>query len=115
MLLAAIGVYGLVSQAATQRVREIAIRIALGADSADLIVVFVRRALTAGIVGLAIGSVVAWMLSNTLQVLLYGVRPRDAISFTTAAVALLGVTGVAAFIPAFRATRVDPASVLRAD
>ena len=115
LLLAAIGVYGLVSQAATQRVREIAIRIALGADSADLIVVFVRRALMAGIVGLAIGCVLAWMLSNTLQALLYGVRPRDAISFTTAAVALLGVTGVAAFIPAFRATRVDPASVLRAD
>jgi predicted permease len=115
LLLAAIGVYGLVSQAATQRVREIAIRIALGADSADLIVVFVRRALMAGIVGLAIGCVVAWMLSNSLQALLYGVRPRDAISFTTAAVALLGVTGVAAFIPAFRATRVDPASVLRAD
>ena len=115
LLLAAIGVYGLVSQAATQRVREIAIRIALGADSADLIVVFVRRALMAGVVGLAIGCVVAWMLSNTLQALLYGVRPRDAISFTTAAVALLGVTGVAAFIPAFRATRVDPASVLRAD
>jgi putative ABC transport system permease protein len=55
------------------------------------------------------------MLSSTLQALLYGVRPRDAMSFAAAAVALLAVITVAAFIPAFRATSVDPASVLRAD
>jgi putative ABC transport system permease protein len=115
LLLAAIGVYGLVAQAATQRIREIAIRMALGADSADLIVVFVRRALMAGSVGLVIGGVAASMLGSTLQALLYGVRPRDAMSFAAAAVALLAVIAVAAFIPAFRATRVDPASVLRAD
>ncbi len=115
LLLTAIGVYGLVSQAATQRVREIAIRIVLGADTTNLIAVFVRRALTAGIVGLVLGGVAAWLLSSTLQAVLYGVRPRDATSFAAAAVALLGVISVAAFIPAFRATRVDPASVLRAD
>ena len=95
--------------------RETAIRIALGADSADLIVMFVSRALIAGVVGLVMGGVAASILGNALQALLYGVRPRDAMSFTVAAAALLGVTGVAAFIPAFRATRVDPASVLRSD
>ena len=113
LLLAAVGVYGLVAQAATRRIREIAIRMALGADSTDLIVVFVRRALTAGVVGLVIGGIAATVLGNVLQALLYGVRPSDALSFTAAAVVLLVVTGVAAFIPAFRGTRVDPASVLR--
>ena len=115
LLLSAIGVYGLVAQAATQRVREIAIRLALGADAAGVIAVIARRALVAGIAGLALGALGASMLGHTLRALLYGVRPGDAVSFAVAALALLGVTAVAAIIPALRATRVDPASVLRAE
>ncbi len=113
LLLAAIGVYGLVTQAVTARLREIAIRIALGAHPRDVMVTFVRRALAAGVAGLAIGMVLAMMLARTLESLLYGVRTGDAASLIAAAVLLLVVTGVAAWMPALRATRVDAVNVLR--
>ena len=115
LLLAAIGVYGLVSQAVTQRLREVAIRLALGAEPAGLVVTFARRALAAGLAGLAVGAAASLVLGRTLEALLYGVRPRDLASFFTAAAALLAVTAVAAVIPALRATRVDPTQVLRGD
>ncbi len=113
LLLAAIGVYGLVSQAVTARLREIGIRIALGAHPRDVMATFVRRALAAGVAGLAIGMALAMMLARTLESLLYGVRTGDAASLITAAVLLLAVTGLAAWLPALRATRVDAVNVLR--
>ena len=115
LLLAAIGVYGLVSQAVTQRIREVAIRLALGAEPAGLVATVARRALTAALVGLAVGVAASLVLGRTLEALLYGVRPRDLASFFTAAAALLAVTAAAAVIPALRATRVDPMQVLRGD
>jgi predicted permease len=115
LLLAAIGVYGLVSQAVTQRLREVAIRLALGAEPAGLVATIARRAFVAGIAGLGVGALASLWLGQTLDALLYGVRPRDLMSFFTAAAALLAVTGVAAVIPAVRATRVDPMQVLRSD
>ena len=113
LLLAAIGVYGLVTQAVTERMREIAIRIALGAHPRVVMTTFVRRALAAGVAGLAIGIGVALMLAQTLQSLLYGVRMSDTASLMVAGVLLLAVTGVAAWVPALRATRVDAVNVLR--
>ena len=113
LLLAAIGVYGVVTQAVTERLREIAIRIALGAHPRDVMVTFVRRALTAGLAGLAIGIASAMVLARTLESLLYGVRTGDAASLTVAGAVLLVVTGVAAWVPALRATRVDAVQVLR--
>ena len=74
---------------------------------------FVRRALAAGVAGLAIGMVAAMMLARTLESLLYGVRTGDAASLIVAAVLLLVVTGVAAWVPALRATRVDAVNLLR--
>jgi hypothetical protein len=113
LLLAAIGVYGLVTQAVTARVREIAIRLALGAHPRVVRATFVRRALAAGAAGLAIGVVLALLLARTLESLFYGVRTGDVPSLALAAALLLLVTGVAAWVPAVRATRVAALDVLR--
>ena len=115
LLLAAIGVYGLVSQAVTQRLREVAIRLALGAEPVGLVATITRRALAAGLAGLALGALASLILGQTLEALLYGVRPRDLVSFFAAALALIAVTAAAATIPALRATKVDPMQVLRGD
>ena len=115
LLLAAIGVYGLVSQAVTQRLREVAIRLALGAKPVGLVATITRRALAAGLAGLALGALASLILGQTLEALLYGVRPRDFVSFFAAALALIAVTAAAATIPALRATKVDPMQVLRGD
>ena len=114
LLLAAIGVYGLVAQAVAERLREIAIRMALGACPRTLMAAFVRSALVAGLAGLAIGAALAMMLARVLESLLYGVRAGDAASFAAAGVLLLLVVGCAAWLPALRATRVDAVHMLRA-
>jgi ABC-type antimicrobial peptide transport system permease subunit len=113
LLLAAIGVHGVVTQAVTERGREIAIRIALGASPREVTVTLLRRALAAGAVGLGIGALFAIMLARTLESLLYGVHTADAASLALAGVLLLGVTAFAAWLPARRATRVDAVQVLR--
>jgi ABC-type antimicrobial peptide transport system permease subunit len=115
LFLAAIGVYGVVSQAVAYRLREVAIRVAIGASPLGIITTMTRGAVVTGIAGLGVGLVAAFTLSSTLEALLYGVRPRDVLSFVVASAALLLVTLLAAVIPAWRAVRVDPASLLRAE
>lgn len=114
LLLAAIGIYGIVAQAVSERRREIAIRIALGAPARALTISLVRKALIAGVAGLAIGGVLSVMLAQALQSMLYGVRTGDASSLAAAGLLLLAVTGVAAWIPALSATRAAAVDVLRA-
>lgn len=115
LLLAAIGVYGIVSQAVAYRLREVAIRIAVGAAPLGIVATMARGAFVTGVAGLGIGVVAALMLSSTLEALLYGVRSHDLLSFVVACVALLVVALLAAVIPALRAVRVDPVNVLRAE
>lgn len=115
LLLAAIGVYGIVSQAVAHRRREVAIRIAVGAAPIGILATMTRNALATGIAGLIVGLFGAFMLSSTLEAILYGVRSRDLLSFVVAGVLLLTVTALAALIPARRAVRVDPVAVLRGD
>jgi putative ABC transport system permease protein len=115
LLLGAIGIYGLVSQAVNQRAREVAIRIALGAKPGAVIAMIVRRALAVAAAGLGIGAVGAYMLGTSLKAVLYGVQPRDAMSFVTAAVIFAAVTTLAAVIPSLRVTQVDPVKVLRTE
>lgn len=115
LLLAAIGVYGVVSQAVAYRLREVAIRIAVGAAPLGIITMMTRAAVATGLAGLGIGVVAALMLSTTLETLLYGVQPRDVLSFIVAGAALLVVTLLAAAIPVSRAVRVDPVTVLRSE
>lgn len=115
LLLAAIGVYGVVSQAVAHRLREVAIRIAIGAAPLGIIATITRGAFVTGGAGLAIGVIAALMLSSTLKALLYGVQSRDLLSFVIAGSTLLLVTLLAAVIPALRAVRVDPVNVLRSE
>ncbi len=114
LLLAAIGVYGLVTQAVNERSREIALRMALGASRRDVVLGFVRAAVVSGAVGLAIGLGLTMMLARTLESLLYGARPGDAVALSVAGALLLVVIGLAACVPAMRATRSDAMDVLRA-
>jgi putative ABC transport system permease protein len=114
LLLAAIGVYGNVTQAVTERLSEIAIRLALGADPRTVMVSLVRNAMVTGAAGLAIGVTLSMLLTQALESMLYGVPTSDAASLAIAGVVLLGVTSVAAWLPALRATRVDTVQVLRA-
>jgi hypothetical protein len=113
LLLAAIGVYGLVAQSVTARLREIALRIALGAQRRDVVLRFVCSALISGGIGLAIGLGLTVAMGRVFQSLLYGAKATDALSLTVAATTLLAVIGVAAWVPAMRGTRVDATNVLR--
>jgi len=114
LLLAAIGVYGVVTQAVTERRREIAIRLALGAEPYLVTTSFVRTAVVTGGAGLLIGVALSIASARALESMLYGVRAGDAASQAGAGLLLLAVTSLAAWVPALRATRVDAAEVLRA-
>jgi hypothetical protein len=114
LLLAAIGTYGLVSQAIAQRLKEIAIRIALGASSATIVTSITRRAVAAAGVGVLAGFVAALFAGRALEAMIYGGRADDALSFAAAAT-LFVVAAVAALIPALRAAGLDPTTILRAD
>jgi predicted permease len=111
--LAAIGIYALVLQTVTQRLPEVAVRLALGARAAGVAASLARSALVVGLVGLAAGAIGAAMLGRLWESMLYGVRSTDAPVLAVAGGLLLGVTTLAALVPAFRATRIDPVRFLR--
>jgi putative ABC transport system permease protein len=115
LLLAMIGLYGVVSYRIAQRTREIGIRVALGARTAGVIQLVVRQALTLTLVGVAFGVAAALALTRVLQSLLYGVSATDPATFVTVALLLVGVAALASLLPARRAARVDPIIALRAE
>jgi putative ABC transport system permease protein len=115
LLLAAIGVYGVVSYGVTQRTRELGIRAALGARKGELVRLVLREGLVLGLVGTAVGVAGALALTGLLRALLYGVEPGDPVAIGGAALFLLIPVLVAAFIPARRAARLDPVEVMRAE
>jgi len=115
LILAAVGVYGVIAYFVAQRAREIGIRMALGARRSDIVsLVSSRVMLTAG-VGVAVGLVGAAAASGLMSTLVYEVAPTDGVTYVTGALALLVVAALAAVIPTLRATRVNPASAMRAD
>ncbi len=115
LLLAGVGLYGVVAYSASQRSREIGIRMALGAGQRSVIWLFFREGLVMIGVGAAIGLVVALALGRVLASQLYGIGASDPVAYGAVAVLLGGVASMAVLIPARRATRVDPAIVLRSE
>jgi ABC-type antimicrobial peptide transport system permease subunit len=113
VVLAAVGLYGVIAYAVSQRTQEMGIRLALGASPRDLLRMVLRQGLLVTSFGMAIGLVVAFAATGFMRSLLPGIQPRDPLTFVAVPLALLVIAIVAAVIPARRAGAVDPVVALR--
>ena len=113
LVLATIGIYGVMSNAVTQRTQEIGIRLALGARTTDVLTLIIRDGLVLVCIGVALGLAGAYALTRLMTTLLFGVTPTDGLTIGVVSAVLIAVALLACFIPARRATRVDPLVALR--
>ena len=113
MLLAGIGLYGVMAYSVSQRTREIGIRMALGARQEGVLRMVMRQGLLLALLGIAAGLAISLAATPQLAPLLYGVSPTDPVSIAGAALFLIAVAVLASLFPALRATRVDPILALR--
>ena len=113
LVIAAAGIYGIMAQAVTQRTQEIGVRMALGAQLRDVLKMVLRSGMSLALIGIAIGLAGAFLLTRLMRTLLFGVTPTDAFTFASVAAILFVVALLACYIPARRATKVDPLVALR--
>jgi putative ABC transport system permease protein len=115
LLLAAIGLYGLMAHSVTERTAEIGLRMALGADRRDVLRMIVTSGLSMTAIGAIAGLASAATLAGTLRGLLFGIQPLDPLTFASVVMLLLATATVACLVPAWRAVRIPPTAALRAD
>jgi ABC-type antimicrobial peptide transport system permease subunit len=115
MVLAAVGLYSVMSYTVTERTQEIGIRMAMGAHPRDVLQLILSRGMILTVAGLCAGALAAVFAAPFLSDMLIGVSPNDPVTFAGAALFLTTVSAAASLIPAFRAARVDPMTTLRSD
>jgi putative ABC transport system permease protein len=115
LVLAAVGVYSVMSYSVAQRTHEIGIRMALGARGPDVVWMVVRQGMLLAALGIAIGTGVTVAIAGRFAPLLFGVSPRDPLVYAVVVITMLAVAAAASFAPARRAARVDPNVALRSD
>jgi putative ABC transport system permease protein len=115
LVVSVVGVYGVLSYAVSQRVREFAVRLAIGARPGQILLLVLREGVFATLAGLAIGFALAPLAARSLAAALFGVGPTDTLAYAAAAIVLVTAATVACYLPARRASRSDPMSVLRTE
>jgi ABC-type antimicrobial peptide transport system permease subunit len=115
LVLSAVGLYGSISYSVGQRTREIGVRVALGADARAITGLVVGDGLRLAAAGALIGGIGAAVATRTLTTMLYGVTASDPLTFAAIVVLVVGIALLAAYVPARRASRIDPTEALRAD
>jgi ABC-type antimicrobial peptide transport system permease subunit len=115
LLIAVVGLYGLIAYSVTQRTRELGLRLALGAQRESILSLVVREGLSFVVIGIAAGTVLSILSGRAISALLYETSPNDPLVLGGVALVLCGCAALASFVPGWRASRIDPATALRAE